>query len=317
MGISTSFLNSRLAGLNQNILNDIKDITFKEKTYKSTLDLKSKTDNITQHKKILMMIGIDMKKVKESLLLSNNVINNYNVTNQNLKKLITMYSYIYNKLTPPPLVTQATTQATTQAPANNVPIALPTTKITNVNKKMITSSDASQLYNTIEGFTDYISAYYNNMPIIEGLSDTDITNTKTLMTKEKELLDQLVDFNMKYQRYIHCNDPNVNTDCASDNYPSAQELITKMNKINDILGSMDRTIISNNTDFEQNHYNILGDYENVVNLRYDLDMKVKQLYDPENSKIADFKNSYDSTIYSGIIVSALATSMLYYIFTEL
>jgi hypothetical protein len=312
MGISTSFLNSRLAGLNQNILNDIKDITFKEKTYKSTLDLKSKTDNITQHKKILMMIGIDMKKVKESLLLSNNVINNYNVTNQNLKKLITMYSYIYNKLTPPPLVTQATTQA-----PSNIPNALPKTKISNVNKKMITSSDVSQLYNTIEGFTDYISAYYNNMPIIEGLSDTDITNTKTLMTKEKELLDQLVDFNMKYQRYIHCNDSTVNKDCTSDSYPSAQELITKMNKINDILGDMDRTNISNNTDFEQNHYNIIGDYDKVLKLRYDLDMKVKQLYDPENSKIADFKNSYDSTIYSGIIVSALATSMLYYIFTEL
>ena len=313
MGISTSFLNSRLAGLNQNILNDIKDITFKEKTYKSTLDLKSKTDNISQHKKILMMIRIDMKKVKQSLLISNNVINNYDVTETNLNKLITIYSNIYNKFTPPLVVKQATTQS----PLLNIPNALPTTKISNVNKKMITSSDASQLYNTIEGFTDYISAYYNNMPIIEGLSDTDITNTNTLMNKEKELLDQLVDFNMKYQRYIHCNDSTVNKDCASHSYPSAQELITKMNKINDILGAMDRTNISNNTDFEKNHYNIIGDYDNVINLRRDLDMKVKQLYDPENSKIADFKYSYDSTIYSGIIVSALATSMLYYIFTEL
>jgi hypothetical protein len=199
----------------------------------------------------------------------------------------------------------------------NKPNSLPKNKIAYINKQTITSSDTSNLYNTVEGFTDYMSAYYNNMPIIEGLTDTDMENITTLMTKERELLDQLADFNIKYERYIHCSDPTTNSDCGA-NEPTSQQLITKMNTINAIINSMNsKKELPQTTDYQSIHTNIVNDYDKVVNLRNDLDMKVKQLYDPEKSKIVDFKYSYDSTIYSGIIISALATSLLYYIFTEL
>ena len=183
----------------------------------------------------------------------------------------------------------------------------------------MTSSDTSKLYNTVEGFTEYISSNYNNMPIIEGLSDTDNNNITALMNKEKELLDQLADFNKKYVRYIHCNDPKSNNDCVSGSEPTSQELKTKMTNISNIINNMNSASasISQNNNYQSVHDDMLDDYYKVVKLRNELDMKVKQLYDPENSKIADFKYSYDSTIYSGIIISALATSMLYYIFTEL
>jgi hypothetical protein len=164
---------------------------------------------------------------------------------------------------------------------------------------------------------DYISSYYINMPIIEGLNDTDMTNITTLMNKEKELVDQLADFNKKYERYIHCNDSNVNEDCVSGNEPTSQELIDKMNTINGIINVMKSKTISQTPNYQSIHTNIVNDYDKVVNLRNDLDMKLKQLHDPEHSKIVDFKYSYDSTIYSGIVISALATSLLYYIFTEL
>ena len=199
----------------------------------------------------------------------------------------------------------------------NKPNSLPKNKIAYINKQTITSSDTSNLYNTVEGFTDYMSAYYNNMPIIEGLTDTDMENITTLMTKERELLDQLADFNKKYERYIHCNDSNVNEDCVSGNEPTSQELIDKMNTINGIINVMKSKTISQTPNYQSNHTNIVNDYDKVVNLRNDLDIKLKQLHDPENSKIVDFKYSYDSTIYSGIVISALATSLLYYIFTEL
>ena len=201
----------------------------------------------------------------------------------------------------------------------NIPNSLPKKKIAYINKQTITSSDTSNLYNTVEGFTDYMSAYYNNMPIIEGLTDTDMSNITTLMKKEKELVDQLADFNIKYERYIHCSDSKDNKDCVSGREPTSQELITKMNTINDIINTMKSkiTTIPQTTNYQSNHNSIVNDYDKVVNLRNDLDMKVKQLYDPENSKIVDFKYAYDSTIYSGIIISALATSLLYYIFTEL
>ena len=155
------------------------------------------------------------------------------------------------------------------------------------------------------------------MPIIEGLTNTDMTNITTLMNKEKELVDQLADFNKKYERYIHCNDSNVNKDCVSGSEPTSQELINKMNTINGIINEMKGKTISQTPNYQSIHTNIVNDYDKVVNLRNDLDIKLKQLHDPENSKIVDFKYSYDSTIYSGIVISALATSLLYYIFTEL
>lgn len=245
--------------------------------------------------------------------------------------------------------------SSTSGTTSNIPNSTPVTNTSNTGNITITSNDISTLFTTVEGFTplhmynaysassstlkncpqvgglnmqkcntinknninDYISSYYINMPIIEGLNDTDMTNITTLMNKEKELVDQLADFNIKYERYIHCSDPTPNSDCGA-NEPTSEQLITKMDTINGIINSMkSKKELPQTINYQSNHNSILNDYDKVVNLRNDLDMKVKQLYDPENSKIVDFKYAYDSTIYSGIIISALATSLLYYIFTEL
>jgi hypothetical protein len=315
MGISNSRLylkindlKSRLDGLNRLILKDIDII--KKGSYNSRSDLEVINNNITTYSNSLKKIKKDMTGIS-----SLDLQNYYKAANNNLNILNKLYSDL-NKNIPDTTPVSASAYVPPPPPIPNIPNALPINKKIYINKNMITSSDTSKLYNTVEGFTDYISAY-NNMPIIEGLSDTDMSNITTLMKKEKELLDQLADFNIKYERYIHCNDKNLNKNCISGREPTSQELINKMDIINGIIGDMRRTPISQTTDNQRNHNNILSDYDKVIKLRYDLDMKVKQLYYPENSKIVDFKYSYDSSIYSGILISALATSMLYYIFTEL
>lgn len=329
----TNDLKSRLDNLNRLILKDI-DIIKKGSNISSS-DLEVINNNITNYSNSLKQINRDITGIN-----SLDLQNYYKVANNNLNKLKILFSDL-NKNIPNSTQTSASVPAAGSVPAAsesvayipassesatsvpssphiaNIPNALPINKKIYINKNMINSSDTSKLYSTVEGFTDYISAYYNNMPIFEGLTDTDMSNITALMKKEKELLDQLADFNIKYERYIHCNDPKINKDCVSGREPTSQELINKMDIINGIIGDMRRTPVSQTTDIQSNHNNILSDYDKVIKLRYDLDMKVKQLYDPENSKIADFKYSYDSTIYSGIIISALATSMLYYIFTEL
>jgi len=261
------------------------------------------------------------KKLTETSSSKNSsfVINSYTKVNKNLNDLKTLYSDKINQIAPDVPDTSIQSPSTSIKPTTNIPNTLPANKINYTNKNMISSTDTSKLYNTVEGFTEYISSHYNNMPIIEGLSDTDTNNITALMKKEKELLDQLADFNTKYIRYIHCNDPKTRSDCVSGNEPTSQELKTKMTNISNIINAMNsaRAPISQTTNYQSVHDDILSDYEKVLKLRYELDMKVKQLYNPENSKIADFKYSYDSTIYSGIIISALATSMLYFVFTEL
>jgi hypothetical protein len=225
--------------------------------------------------------------------------------------------------TPTPTPTTPIVNTGSNIASSNIPVALPKNKIINEKKEMITLSDTLKLYNTIEGlinkenFSDYISSYNINMPIIEGITNIDMNNTINIMNDERELLNQLADFNKKYERYIHCNDPKVNMDCISGREPTSTELISKIDNISNIINRMNRNNISQTTNYQTVHNNILNDYDKVVKLRNDLDIKVKLLYDPENSKIVDYKYSYDSTIYSGILISALATSLLYYIFTEL
>jgi hypothetical protein len=317
----TERLKISLDSVNIRILNDIKIIQNNDKSKINVINIKNNIDYYNTN-----IFGL---KSSINKLNSNDINNYYNVVNSNLNILKTIYFNLQNNIISKPILpTISTATATVTATATataNIPNTIPTNKIVYKNKNMITSNDISKLCNTIEGFnlseeqfTDYISSYNINMPIIEGLNDKlnddDMTNITTLMTKEKELLDRLADFNKKYERYIHCNDSNVNSDCELGNYPNSKELIDKMDTINGIIDKMKGKTISQTTDY---HDSIVRDYDNVTKLRNDLDIKLKQLYDPENSKIVDFKYSYDSTIYSGILISALATSLLYYIFTEL
>ena len=62
----------------------------------------------------------------------------------------------------------------------------------------------------------------------------------------------------------------------------------------------------------KNTYN----YE-ILNLRRDLDAKLKELNGNTDTISYEYKNRFDSTIYSGLMVTVLATSMLYYVFTKL
>ncbi len=54
-----------------------------------------------------------------------------------------------------------------------------------------------------------------------------------------------------------------------------------------------------------------------VALRGDLDLKLKELFKTDDSKIHESKLIYDSTMYTGIAWTILATSCLYYVFVNL
>lgn len=319
---------------NRDILNKINTLLIT--TDKSNIDSGSIGNSISFYNNTLNNMKNSINRIK-----SDHLNGYYAMTYKNFTVLYTLFYNLQNNIYPitsnldnasltmfasssttRPTTTTSTTTVSINAPTN-IPNSLPTNKLSNKKRNTINASDVSKLYNTVEGlinneeyFTDYISAYNINMPIIEGLTDTDTNNIPFLMNKERELLDQLADFNIKYERYIHCNDPKTNSDCGA-NEPTSSQLIAKIDTINGIINTMNGKTLTSTNDYNINHASIVTDYDKVVNLRNDLDIKVKQLYDPENSKIVDFKYSYDSTIYSGILISALATSLLYYIFTEL
>jgi hypothetical protein len=173
------------------------------------------------------------------------------------------------------------------------------------------------------------------MPIYEGLTEMGNYNA------ELQLIQDMNEFNKKYERYIKCNDPWNNSDCAANEIcidptnPNKKITInncTPLNEINESIGNINSKIsklkgTSNNYNYtgkpltpdqyENNYQAILNEHEKILKVRNDLDNKIKMLYNPDKSIGADNKKSFDATIYSGILISALATSALFYVFNHL
>jgi hypothetical protein len=153
----------------------------------------------------------------------------------------------------------------------------------------------------------------------------------TTLEAESVLLDQIIDLNKKYARYVTCNDstmnPNniLNCSTADLDYNTIQtaysKILVQTSNGENVYGSIldvSNTRLSNNISYAvydtsrvyiKNTYN-----DEILNLRSELDEKLKELNSNKDSISAEYKNRFDSTIYSGLMLTVLVTSMLYYIF---
>jgi hypothetical protein len=174
-------------------------------------------------------------------------------------------------------------------------------------------------------FSNNFSDYITNMSgtIYEGLNDPNVSSMKMNSSFEQTLVSQLNQFNSDYSNYVHCNSGYSYDDCAGNNITVAQ-LQSELNNINNTINNIQKqnyntngnTAVSSAT-YGNNYNQIIQNYDDVTKMRRELDNKVKRLYDPNNSMIDDYINTYESSVYSGILITALATSILYYVFTEI
>jgi len=280
------------------------------------------------------LLFIDLNKIRD--VVSMGVISSsYNpikmLFNQNFNRIDNNLKQYINRQTPSQSAPAPAPVVITAAPAPPIPTyKAPVTSVRSTyNANMITQKDYYNFGRTVEGFNNYISpSYINNMPIIEGLNDVNVNSISEIAKKEKELIRQLNDFNQKYETYIQCNDPTnknrSNLVCTGNDAPTSGKLITQMNTINGLIFNINDNVgfVKDNNkytlnDYKRNYYKIVNRHRNVKRLRNELDVKVQRLYNPEQSIISDYGYNFDSTIYSGILISALATSVLYYMFKEL
>ena len=54
-----------------------------------------------------------------------------------------------------------------------------------------------------------------------------------------------------------------------------------------------------------------------VKLRADLDLKLGEIFEYNDSKIVKSKLNLDATVYTGVLWSILATSLAYFVFVKL
>ena len=142
---------------------------------------------------------------------------------------------------------------------------------------------------------------------------------------------QLNEFNKNYISYIsQCTGNNVPLSSTSN----CTALYQKLSEIDTSLSTLTSGVIGlNQSGSLQNYYNnkppagslttndkhdkIIQDYDNVTKQRSDLDAKLRELYDIPGSKSLDYRYNYDSTVYSGILLTIIASGVIYYTFTKL
>jgi hypothetical protein len=130
------------------------------------------------------------------------------------------------------------------------------------------------------------------IPIIEGLSTLDYGNS---IISQDILRGNIDNFNL----------------CVSSNLYTSDCLNYYVNAIN-------TTNLKGNIIYDTSNNYIASNYKDIINQRSQLEVKMKELYQSNDSIFnSDFRSKYDATMLTGIIWSVLAGCVLYYTFTKL
>jgi hypothetical protein len=132
-------------------------------------------------------------------------------------------------------------------------------------------------------------------------------------------------YNTFLTEYSNCFD-NIKTPNDMDKLtscPSAKTALIRAQNMQLILDSAIGKIPSNLTSgitqgkVDASYNYILSNYNNLVNTRSKLDQQMKDIQKTSDSVYSMYKGSYDSTMYSQILLTVLATSLIYYVFVKL
>lgn len=140
----------------------------------------------------------------------------------------------------------------------------------------------------------------NTLPIIEGLTSGSTKNTINGNT----VINDVNKFQQEYNKYIKngYNDFSVQFTKLTDSYT---KVITDIN-------------LKDNVVIDGSHNYIMDNYRNNVQQRKDLDDKLKEVYKTKDSLYnSEYKTVYDATMLSGVLLTILASSLLYYSFSQL
>jgi len=139
---------------------------------------------------------------------------------------------------------------------------------------------------------------------------------KSLFDLEKVLIEKINDFNATYYRYIRCK-----TTSCTENVKTEQDVKDKSVEVNKAITDLQTAyanakLQTNDTTFKDNHKIIMEKANSIDELRRSLDTKMDTIL--KNRIIPnEMTKQYDSTVYTGIMWSVLATSVLFYVFTEM
>jgi hypothetical protein len=96
----------------------------------------------------------------------------------------------------------------------------------------------------------------------------------------------------------------------------AKHLHQQSNDLNNLLTTY-KNIIQTIPKTENKYENITQQYQQIISLRNDLDMKLNEIYKTTDSKYVHSQYNLNQTVYTNVLLTILATSMIYIVLTKM
>jgi predicted nucleic acid-binding Zn-ribbon protein len=147
-------------------------------------------------------------------------------------------------------------------------------------------------------------------------------SNKNLFDLEKDLVLKINQFNNTYYNFVRCSSGgSVNCDTGNKKTEQnvkddADAVMASATNLQNAYTNAKTNILTNDTTFKSNHQEIMDKSRSIDELRRNLDSKMDFIMKSRNPP-NELTQQYDSTVYTGIMWSVLATSVLFYIFTEM
>ncbi len=167
-----------------------------------------------------------------------------------------------------------------------------------------------------------------NTVLTKNLDDAAPPDNLNILDLEQQVMNNLNTFNSLYAAYIRCKTGSAetttvagqpyNTGCSQT--PAQLTAVQgAYDTLNTSISNLNSAIskVSSFGDAGANRDNIMAQQAANVQLRNQLDIKMQELLNSDNSISSIYQKNYDSTIYAGILWTVLASSMIYYVFVKL
>jgi len=97
-----------------------------------------------------------------------------------------------------------------------------------------------------------------------------------------------------------------------------KQLLQQINDLNNLISTFNTIIdkLKSSSSVDQSE-TILKNYKQTLDLRADLDKKLGEIYKYNDSRIVQSQNYLDKTVYTNVLLTILATSLIYMVFVKL
>ena len=172
----------------------------------------------------------------------------------------------------------------------------------------------------VEGFTGFKSSILEGYTVFSDPNLPGGSQGTSAMDLENSLVEKINVFNQVYYGYLsETIKPGTTTKYSiADVNAARSELNTAISALNTQIGVIGSTTPKiTDASFNNNHTSIKTTAAQIETLRSDLDMKMQEILKAKEGIPADHNIKHDTAAYTTILWTALATSVLYFVFVKI